>query len=41
MNELHEMYLKLMAMGATEEDIKAIYKIALDTTDKIVKEAKQ
>ena len=41
MNELHEMYLKLMAMGATEEDIKAIYKIALEATDKIVKEDKQ
>lgn len=34
------MYLKLMAMGATEEDIKAIYKIALETADKIVKEGK-
>lgn len=40
MNKLHEMYLKLMAMGATEEDIKAIYKIALETADKIVKEGK-
>lgn len=41
MNELYTMYLKLIAMGATEEDIKAIYKIALETTDKIVKEGKQ
>lgn len=40
MNELHAMYLKLIAMGATEEDIKALYKIALETADKIVKEAK-
>ncbi len=41
MNELHEMYLKLMALGATKEDIKAIYKIALETTDKFVKEAEK
>lgn len=35
--DLHEMYKKLMEMGATKEDIIALYKIALETSDKIIK----
>ena len=35
--DLHEMYEKLMEMGATKEDIIALYKIALETSDKIIK----
>jgi len=31
--DLHEMYEKLMEMGATKEDIIALYKIALETLE--------
>lgn len=35
-NDLHEMYLKLIEMGATPEDIAKLYKIALETADQII-----
>lgn len=35
-NNLHEMYLMLIEMGATPEDIVELYKIALETADKII-----
>lgn len=35
-NDLHEMYLKLIEMGATPEDIEELYKIALETADQII-----
>jgi len=35
-NDLHEMYLKLIEMGATSEDITKLYKIALETADQII-----
>lgn len=38
MNELHEMIKTLEQMGATKEDIIALWGMALETTDKIVKE---
>lgn len=39
MQEIHEMSDKLKSMGFTEENIKALYEIALDTADKIIKES--
>lgn len=35
-NDLHEMYLKLIEMGATTEDIVELYKIALETAGQII-----
>ena len=37
--ELKEMKEKLMALGATEEDVKKLFEVALEVTDKIVKES--
>ena len=39
MNEVHEMSEKLKAMGISEADIVKLWGIALETVDKIVKEA--
>jgi hypothetical protein len=38
MKELNEMIENLRKMGATDEDIKELYKIALETADKIIKD---
>lgn len=40
MKELHEMVEKLKKMGATDEDIKKIWMIAIETANEITKESR-
>lgn len=39
MKEINEMIEQLKAMGISEEEIKELWSIALETADKIIKEA--
>ena len=36
--DLHEAYIELMKLGATQEDIIELFKIAYETANKIVNE---
>jgi hypothetical protein len=40
MKELHEMVERLKKLGATDEDIKKIWMIAIETTNEITKESR-
>ena len=37
--KMHELYIKLMSLGATEEDIIKLWGIALETVSRMNKEA--
>ena len=39
LQEMHEMVEILKSMGASEDNIKALWAAALETTDKIIKNA--
>lgn len=39
LQRIHEMREKLIGMGFTEEQVLELWKLALEVTDKIVKEA--
>lgn len=39
LERISEMRRKLESLGATEEDIKKLWMIALETADKIIKES--
>lgn len=39
LQEIHEMSEKLKGMGLSEENIKMLFAIALETADKIIKES--
>ena len=40
MKELHEMVERLKEMGATDEDIKKIWMVGIETVNEITKEVK-
>lgn len=39
LEQIHEMREKLMAMGASEDDVRKLFAIGLATADKIINEA--
>ena len=40
LEQIHEMREKLMAMGASEDDVRKLFDIGLATADKIINEAR-